>query len=56
MPGGGTDGRCPSVAGGSLDENCPEPSGDERTKLAQWIACERLRSHDFVDAGVGSAN
>ncbi len=45
MPGGGTGGRCPSVAGGPLDEDCPEPTGDERTKLAQWIACERLRPH-----------
>jgi hypothetical protein len=54
MPGGGTDGRCPSVPGGSLDENCPQPTGEERTNLSQWLACERLRHHDFsVDAGVG---
>ena len=52
MPGAGTDGRCPSVAGGPLDENCPEPTVDERTKLSQWIACERLRTHSFADAGV----
>jgi hypothetical protein len=56
MPGGGTNNRCPSVPGGSLDENCPEPTGTERTNLSQWIACERLRPHDFADAGVGSAN
>lgn len=52
MPGGGTNGRCPSMPGGSLDEDCPEPTGQERTNLAQWLACERLRSHD----GSGSAN
>src|SRR5262245_15745231 len=43
MPGGGTNGRCPSVKGGALDENCPQPTGEERTKLAEWIACEKLR-------------
>lgn len=52
MPGGGTGGRCPSTAGGPLDEDCPEPTGQERTQLAQWIACERLRQHSEVDAGV----
>jgi hypothetical protein len=41
MPGA----RCPSVPGGSLDEDCPQPTGQERTQLAQWIACERLRPH-----------
>jgi hypothetical protein len=54
MPGGGTNGRCPSQLGGSLDESCPEPTDQERTNLAQWIACERLRPHDFNDAGVDS--
>ncbi len=53
MPGDGTNGRCPSVPGGQLDEECPTPSGEERTHLAQWIACERLRPHQFYDdAGV----
>jgi hypothetical protein len=53
MPGGGTGGRCPSQPGGSLDESCPEPTDQERTDLSQWIACERLRPHNFnVDAGV----
>ena len=53
MPGAGTNGRCPSTKGGPLDEPCPEPTGEERTNLAQWIACERLRPHDFTaDAGV----
>ena len=52
MPGAGTNGRCPSTLGGPLDEDCPEPTGEERTKLSEWIACERLRHHDFVDAGI----
>lgn len=56
MPGDGTNGRCPSAKGGPLDEDCPEPSGEERTNLAIWIACERDRPHDFVDAGVGSGS
>lgn len=55
MPGAGTGGRCPSVKGGSLDEACPEPTSAERTNLSVWIACERERSHNFIDAGVGSA-
>ena len=46
MPGDGTGGRCPSVAGGQLDEDCPQPTAEERTQLSQWIACERLRSHN----------
>jgi len=45
-------GRCPSTPGGSLDTNCPQPTADERTKLAEWIACERNRDHHFLDAGV----
>lgn len=45
MPGAGTDGRCPSVVGGSLDEACPGISEEERTNLAQWLACETLRPH-----------
>jgi hypothetical protein len=45
LPGDGTSGRCPSVKGGPLDEDCPEPTSEERTNLAQWIACERLRDH-----------
>jgi hypothetical protein len=52
MPGA----RCPSVPGGGLDEDCTQPSGAERTQLAQWVACERLRPHDFVDAGVADGN
>lgn len=45
MPGDGTGGRCPSVKGGPLDEDCPQPTAEERTNLSQWIACERLRDH-----------
>ena len=56
MPGDGTNGRCPSTLGGVLDEACPEPSGTERTQLSQWIACERYRPHDFIDAGVADAD
>ncbi len=53
MPGAGTNGRCPSTLGGALDEDCPEPTDEERTKLSVWIACERLRTHNFrPDAGV----
>ena len=53
MPGAGTGGRCPSVAGGALDEACPAPTDEERQKLAVWIACERERTHNFrPDAGV----
>ena len=44
--------RCPTTAGGALDRNCPQPTADERRKLAEWIACERKRPHDFADAGV----
>ena len=44
--------RCPSVAGGSLDTNCMQPTGEERTNLALWLACEKNRPHNFVDAGV----
>ena len=56
MPGDGTNGKCPSVAGGPLDENCVDPTGEERTNLSLWIACERLRPQNFVDAGVGSGS
>lgn len=45
MPGTGTGGKCPSVAGGSLDAACPAISDEERTALAEWIACERERPH-----------
>lgn len=38
-------GQCPSVPGGPLNRSCPEPTDAERTNLAMWIACERLRPH-----------
>jgi hypothetical protein len=37
--------RCPSVAGGSLDVDCTQPTADERRKLAEWLACEKNRVH-----------
>jgi hypothetical protein len=37
--------RCPSVAGGSPDRDCPVPTEAERANLSMWIACERLRPH-----------
>jgi len=40
-------GRCPSIAGGKLDKNCPQPTEEERTQLSKWIACERNRPHTF---------
>jgi hypothetical protein len=39
--------RCPSIPGGDLDIDCPQPTDEERTKLAQWLACEKLREHNF---------
>ena len=45
--------RCPSSIGGTANTNCPQPTAEERTKLAEWIACERNRPHNFsADAGV----
>ena len=43
--------RCPSIPGGALDRDYPQPTADERTKLAEWMACEKNRSLT-VDAGV----
>ena len=40
------------TAGGPLATDCLQPTGEERTHLAQWIACERNRPHNFSDAGV----
>jgi hypothetical protein len=39
--------RCPTDPGGSLDRDCPQPTTEEREKLAKWIACERNREHEF---------
>ena len=39
--------RCPSTPGGPLDRDCPKPTAAERTKLAEWLACEPSRPHMF---------
>lgn len=39
--------RCPTVPGGPLNRNCPAVSDQERTDLAEWLACEKDRSHTF---------
>jgi hypothetical protein len=52
MPGAGTGGRCPSQLGGPLDEDCPQPTDDERETLGVWLICEHGRTHDLSDAGV----
>ena len=49
MPGGGSCGKCPSMLGGPLDHECLEPTDEEREKLAQWIACQRLRTAENTD-------
>ena len=52
MPGGADGGRCPSMLGGELDEDCPEPTNQERTDLATFIACERERPQDYQGSAV----
>jgi hypothetical protein len=54
MPGGGTNGRCPSTRGGALDHDCPQPTAQERENLATYVACELERPQDYQgsDAGV----
>lgn len=47
MPGAGTGGRCPSMLGGSLDEDCLEPTAEERTNLGVFLACEKERPQDY---------
>ncbi|HEX2691182.1 MAG TPA: hypothetical protein VHN14_31435 [Kofleriaceae bacterium] len=37
--------QCPTVPGGPLNRDCPEPSDAERTNLSMWLACERNRPH-----------
>jgi hypothetical protein len=44
--------QCPSTVGGPLDEDCPQPTDDERQNLAVWLACEQTRHHDLYDAGI----
>ena len=47
MPGGGTNFRCPSTLGGSLDEDCPMPTDQERKNLGVFLACEKQRPQDY---------
>lgn len=37
--------KCPSTPGGSADTACPQPSEEERSQLAIWLACEANREH-----------
>ena len=37
--------RCPTIAGGPLDRDCPRPTDEERRQLAAWLACEVDRDH-----------
>ena len=36
--------RCPSIAGGSLDSKCKQPTDEEREQLSVWLACEANRA------------
>jgi hypothetical protein len=47
MPGGGTNGRCPSQLGGPLDMACMEPTDTEREQLGTFLACEIQRTQDW---------
>jgi hypothetical protein len=38
-------GRCPSMPGGALTRDCPQPSEQQRKDLSEWLACERARPH-----------
>jgi hypothetical protein len=45
--------RCPSTPGAGLSVDCMKPTLAERKQLAEWLACEQKRPHNFnVDAGV----
>jgi len=55
MPGGGTSGKCPSTLGGSLDEDCPEPTEQERENLSTFIACEVERPQDYNGSNATAA-
>lgn len=35
--------RCPSIPGGSLNRDCPQPTEEERTNLALWLACSPVQ-------------
>ncbi len=56
MPGGGTCGQCPSKPGGSLDRDCLVPTDQERQQLAQWLACQKLRTAENADPTADQAN
>ena len=53
MPGAGTEGRCPSTRGGPLDEDCPEPTDEERANLGVFLQCEQERPQDYQDSDAG---
>lgn len=46
--------KCPAAddPGGPATVPCPKPTDAEREQMAVWIACERGREHDLIDAGV----
>jgi hypothetical protein len=39
--------RCPTDPGGSLNRSCPQPTDQQRTDLAVFLACERNRDPFF---------
>ena len=39
--------HCPSVPGGPVDRNCPQPTQQQREDLSTWLACEVKRTHMF---------
>jgi hypothetical protein len=47
MPGEAARGRCPSMLGGPLDHECPEPTDQERVNLGVFLACELQRPQDY---------
>lgn len=47
--------RCPTVAGGKEDRDCPQPTDEERKQLAIWLACEKNRPYTGEPGRGGSA-
>jgi hypothetical protein len=39
--------RCPTMPGGPLDRDCPQPTEQQRMDLSVWLACEINRPHTF---------
>ncbi len=37
--------QCPSMPGGPINRNCPQPTEQQRKDLSVWLACEVLRPH-----------